>query len=358
MVVHQVAQAGISSSSWLDGSITDFKLDRCSLSVLTNAYILVKITNSTGASTTLAPTLFWVDLIEIFNSQGNALSFITGQQLFLTLAFLSCNEFEQLASYMCLSTAYATTGTAVADGSSEVFYISLFHLLGSTKLHPAGITEELTVRMKTNVTDLTILSGSHPTVTEVALILKGYNEPNTHQEARKVAYNNKMALKLPFYNWQVVKELQTLATSTQYTVTLKGLRGPVMGLFFTLRSGPNTGSTQGTYQAISSYDIQLGTTESITGHYVKLHEDSKIENAEMFDNLFGNNKNWYFILFSFHPAEDYGTSSNQGYQAFTGTKKLVFTTNSTITLGTFQIDVYTLNACHLHIENGQVTCKA
>jgi hypothetical protein len=89
---------------------------------------------------------------------------------------------------MCLSTVYATTGTIVADGTSGVFYIPLFHLLGSTKLHLAGITEELTVRIKTNVTSLTILSGSHPTVTEVALELKGYNEPNTHREACKVAY--------------------------------------------------------------------------------------------------------------------------------------------------------------------------
>jgi hypothetical protein len=85
-----------------------------------------------------------------------------------------------------------------------------------------------------------------------------------------------------------------------------------------------------------------------------LHKDSKIENAELFDNLFGNNKNQYFILFSSHPAEDYGTRSNQGYQVFTGTEKLVFTTNSSITPGAFQIDVYALYSCHLHIENGQV----
>jgi hypothetical protein len=174
----------------------------------------------------------------------------------------------------------------VADGSSGVFYIPLFHLLGSTKLHLAGLSEKLTVRMKTNVTGLTILSGSHPTVTEVALELKGYNEPNAHREARKVSYNNRMPLKLPFYNWQANRESQTLATSMQYTVNLSGLRGPVMGLFFTLRSGPNTGSTQGTYQAISSYDVQLASGKSMTGHYVKLHEDSKIKNAELFDNLF------------------------------------------------------------------------
>jgi hypothetical protein len=148
-----------------------------------------------------------------------------------------------------------------------------------------------------------------------------------------------------------------LATSTQYMVTLSGLQGLVKGLFFILRSGPNTRSTQGTYQAISSYDIQLASGKSLTDHYVKLHEDSKLENAEMFDNLFGNNKNWYFIPFSSHPTKDYGSSSNQGYQVFTGTEKLVFNTNSTITPGAFQIDVYALNSYHLHIENSQIICR-
>jgi hypothetical protein len=206
----------------------------------------------------------------------------------------------------------------------------------------------------TNVSGLTLLSGTHPSVTEVALILKGHNEPNEHRDARHATYNNCMALKLPFYNWQVVRDSQSLAVSTQYTVTLSGLRGPVMGLFFTLRSGPNTGSSQATYQAVTSYDIQLSSGESLTGHYVRLHEDTRIDNAELFDNLFSNNKSWHFIPFSSHPAEDYGTGSNHGYQVFTGTEKLVFTTNASITPGVFQIDVYALNSCHLHIENGQV----
>jgi hypothetical protein len=111
VIMHQAPQNSVTASTWLNGSSTDFKLERCNLSILTNAYVQVKITNSTGGSTTLAPTPFWVDTIEIFNSHGNLLSSITGQQLFMTLAFLSRNEFEQLASYMCLSTAYATTGS-------------------------------------------------------------------------------------------------------------------------------------------------------------------------------------------------------------------------------------------------------
>jgi hypothetical protein len=76
-----------------------------------------------------------------------------------------------------------------------------------------------------------------------------------------------------------------------------------MGLFFTLHSGSNIKSAQGTYQAIFSYDIQLALGESMTGHY----------------NLFGNNKNWCFISFSSHPSKDYGSGSVQGYQVFVGT---------------------------------------
>jgi hypothetical protein len=101
----------------------------------------------------------------------------------------------------------------VADAISGVFYIPLFYLFGLTKLHLARL-KQLTVHLNTNVTCLTILSGSHPTVTKVVLIIKGYNKPNTHHDACIVAYNNRMPLKLPFYNWQLVKDLQMLATST------------------------------------------------------------------------------------------------------------------------------------------------
>jgi hypothetical protein len=151
---------------------------------------------------------------------------------------------------MCLSTTYATTGTTVAGVMSGIFYIPLFYLFGLTKLHLTRLAEELRVRMKTNVTSLTILFGSHLIVTEIALILKGYNEPSAYCKAHKVIYNNRMPLKLLFYNWQVVKNFQTLATSTQYIMMLSGLWGLVMGLFFTMRSGPNTGSMQATYQAV------------------------------------------------------------------------------------------------------------
>jgi hypothetical protein len=177
---------------------------------------------------------------------------------------------------------------------------TLFYLFGATKLHLDGLSKELTMHLKMNSSSLTLLAGSHPTVTDVALILKGYNEPNAHCDACHTAYNNR----IPFNNWQVVKDNQTLTVSTQYTVNLSGLSKLVMGLFFMLCSGPDTGFTQGTYHAVSFYYIQMASGESLTGHYVKLHENSRLEYAELFDNLFGNNKIWYFIPFSSHLAEE------------------------------------------------------
>eukprot|EP01127_Copromyxa_protea_P020655 TRINITY_DN692_c0_g1_i17.p2 TRINITY_DN692_c0_g1~~TRINITY_DN692_c0_g1_i17.p2 ORF type:complete len:380 (+),score=32.86 TRINITY_DN692_c0_g1_i17:2007-3146(+) len=325
--VLQAPTTTVQSSTFFNGvGKTDFELDDSAISTLTNAYIKVSVTNGTGASCTLAPTPFWVDKLEILNSTGTELAAITGQELFLSLAFLSRNEFDQLASYLCMSNAYATTGTALADGASGVYYIPVFHMLNACKLHLAGIKGDLTIRLKTSGASLSLLAGSHPTVTDVSLVMKGYAEPDNRRQSRIAAYNAKVPLKLPFYNWQRVQSTQTLAANSKYNVVLQGFSGPVMGMFVCVRSAPSTGAGQGTYQAIKDIDVQLAGGESLIGHYVKGHADLKIENAELFNNTFGANKDWYFVSFSSDPSGDYGTGSTNGYQVFDGKEKLIFGT--------------------------------
>jgi hypothetical protein len=357
VIVRQAPLNSVNSASWLNSLQVDFKIEHAHVSTLTYAYVQVKITNSTGASVTLAPTPFWLDCSEIINSNGNVLSTVTGQEVYLSLAFLSRDEFEQMASYMCLSMAYATTGRAVADGASGIFYIPLFHLLSSAKLLLAGLHHKITIRLYTQSSSYILLSGSHPTVTEVAMILKGYSKPSSIKQSRRSLYNNKMPLKLPFINFIRHKDVQTLATSMQYTTILSTIKGTICGLFFTPRASGFSASTHGNYQAIANYDVQLASGESLTGHYIRLHEDSKLENAELFNNVFGNNKDWYFVSFSSDPSGDYSSGANSGYQFFVGTEKLVWTTNSTITPGTFQLDVIALSVEHLHIMDGYIKAQ-
>ena len=357
-IVRQAPITALSGSSFLNGSSLDFKLDRSHLSIFTNAYIQVKISNSTGGSITLAPTPFWVDRIEIQGPGGQILTMIRGQELFLTLsAFLSRNEFEQMAPHMCLSTAYATTGTVLANGASDAYYIPLFHLFSACKLHLDGLAGDFTVRILTQSSTYTLLAGTHPTVSDVALIMKGFNESSDMRAERKSTYHSRWPLKLPFIN--IIRHLdnQTLAASTQYSTLLSTLRGTFVGIFITVRAAAITATNQGNYQALTSFDLQLASGESLLGHYVRLDEDNKLECAELFNNLFAVNKDAYFISFSSDPVLDCMTGSVHGYQVFSGAEKLQFSTPSTLSGGSYIIDVYGLSAEHCHIQNGQLVVK-
>lgn len=355
VIARQAPLSAVNGATILNAQPVAFKIERNSLSVLTNMYLQFKITNSTGAGVTLAPTPFWIDRIEVLDSNGNILTNIYGQQLYLSLAMLDRDIFEQSAARFCLSTAYATTGTVLANGASGVYYIPIYHLFSAAKLHLGGLKSELELRVHTQSSTYTLIAGSHPTVTDVSLILKGYQEPNQSREARRIAYNGqRLNLKLPFVNFISFKDILTLGTSATYSSVLSTIKGTILGLFFTIRDSAITAANQGNYQAITSYDVQLASGESLTGHYTKLHEDQKLECAELFPNVFSNNKDWYFIAFSPEPVHDYGSGGVHGYQVFSGTEKLVFTTNSTIVPGSFQIDVYALSAEHLHVENGAI----
>lgn len=341
-------------SSFLNGSMVEFLLDRSQVSTLCNAYIRLEITNSTGAVCTFAPSPFWIDRVEILDPSQNILSTLTGQQLFLSLAFLSREEWTQLAAYMTSNADYSTAGIDLANGATGFYYIPIFHLFAAAKLHLAGLKGELTVRVHTASSSTVLIAGTHPTVVNVQLQLKGFAEPADRRQSRALVYNGQTALKLPIFNFLSHKDIQTLAVSSTYTSVLSSIKGNVIGLFFTVRAGAITAANQGTYNAVASYDLQLSSGESLLGHAIRLHTDQKIENAEIFNNLFGQNKDWYFIPFSPDPAGDYGTGSSSGYQVFSGTEKLIINTNSTITPGSFQIDVYALLAQHLHIERGSI----
>jgi hypothetical protein len=356
VIVRQAPQNSVVSSSFLNGGDVTFKIDKGLISVLSHAYIMIKLTNSTGAASVLAPIQSCVDRIEFYGTNGgNILFTLTGQELMLGNLFMSREEFEQLYSYLGFaSTSYATTGDSVANGASKIYYIPLLHALPAAKLVLAGLNAEVSVRVVMQSSTYCFTSGSHPTVTDVSLILKGYNEPIKQKRARIAAYQNSLALKKPYLNWLWHRDTQPLTTSAQFTTILSTIKGVIAGLIFTLRSSTVTAANQNTYQAITNFDVQLANGSSMLGHYIRLHEDNKVEAAELFANLFIANKDAYIVAFSENLAYDYATGCNSGYQVFSGTEKLVFQTNSSITPGSFYIDVYALSHEQLEIFRGAI----
>ena len=359
VITRQAPQNSIVGSSFLNGSETQFKIDKNLISVLTHAYIQVKITNSTGGTTTLSPIQSCIDRIEILGTASNVLASITGQQLMLSNLFLHRVEFDQLFSYLGFAdVSYSTAGDAITNGTSVIHYIPLFHLFSAAKLHLAGLKSECFVRVLMQNSTFTLVGGTHPTITDVNLILKGFNEPRAISDSRNQVYNDvKLPIRKPFLNWIVNKDVQTLAVSTQYSSTLSSIKGIIAGLLVVFRPTALTAANQSTYQAVTSLDVQLASGESLLGYYVRLHDDYKIEAAEMFPNLLTVNKNIYAISFSEDMVGDYISGQNNGYNVFTGNEKLVFTTNGSITPGTFNIEVHALTHEHLLINKGQITSQ-
>lgn len=356
--VRQAPLNAVNGSAFLNGGQIEFKVDRNHVvSTLTHAYVRMDITNATGAAVTLAPTPFFIQRLEFIGNGGNVLAQFDGQELWLLCSMLSRDEWEKSAAYFGSDANYATTGVSVANGASTVLYLPLFVVLSAAKLHLAGLQNELTIRIQTQTSDKTILAGSHPTVTDVALILKGYQEPAAIRESRRAICQRGVPIKLPFVNSIDARAVITMAPSSRYEYNLSTIRANVIALMFTLRPVAFTGATQGTYQAISSFDVQLASGESVLGSYQRLHADNKLDQAEIFPNLMSKYSDHYFISFSRDPVGDFATGSVSGQLVFSGTEKLVINTPSTLVAGNYQLDLYALSCEHLYIEKCQLYAR-
>lgn len=342
------------ASTFLNGGSVDFRIEKGIMDVITHAYLQFDITNGTGASTTIAPLQLAIDRIEVWGGNGSTLlTTIQGQEAFLSNAFLSRDEWEQTSAYFASTDAYSTAGEALADGTSKVYIVPVIHLLPAIQLFMAGLDSEIIVRVVMQTSTYTILSGSNPTTNGVYLQLKGVAEPDDVRAKRLQVYRNpKSPLLLPYLNWTRMNQTLTLATSSEYSIILSGLKGFVAAIFFTIRASPLTGANQGTYQAIASYELQNADGSGLLGSYRRTHTDSKLDAGEMFHNLFNENKNFYCIPMSESISADYQTGQNSGYQVLDGFQKLSFTTNSSITPGAFIVDIRALTYEHLSVKNG------
>lgn len=353
VIVRQAPTSAV-NPAFLNGGTCDVRMEKGTIDLLTHAYLQFDLTNSTGGASTIAPLQLAIERIEIYAGNGNQLlTTIYGQELWLTNAFLSRDEWEQSASLFGSTTAYSTAGIAIADGASTVLYCPLIHMLPSVMLHMAGLDSELIVRVVMQTSTYTILAGSNITCNSINLIMKGYSEPEDVKQKRLSVYRNSIPYIVPYVNFQRMNQTITLAASSTYSIVLSGFKGQVGAFFITLRAAAITAANQGTYLALSSLDVQNAAGESLTGHYRRTHSDVKLENSELLPNVFGNNKEFYLLSWSENPAHDYQSGSNSGYEYFTGFEKLSFTTTSGLAGGSYIVDIRALSYEHLTILNGK-----
>jgi len=102
-------------------------------------------------------------------------------------------------------------------------------------------------------------------------------------------------------------------------------------------------------------DVQDQNGQSLLGYYRRLYSDMVLDYVESFSNLFINYVNVHMITFSNNMFSDFSRGTNYGSQCFTSFEKLSFTTPSTLSSGSYQIDIWSNSHEFACINKGILT---
>lgn len=354
------ALTGFNSGNFLAGSVVDFRLDSFDISVIDHAFLCCNITNSTGAGVTLPPTPFWFDTIEILSTNSNVLCLLRDVQLWQSICMLPRTDFDQIATLMGTTTAYATSGVTIANGASTELYLPLITLFNAARLHLPGLSGSLTFRFRSKPSAMNLIAGAHPTFTKVVMLLCGFDEPQSKRNLRTAYYQSnvtpftKTPLYLPFYNWEQFPYSMALAPSVKSDIKLSGFAGMYASLFVIVRALPLTAANQGTFILLDSFQVADESGAIFCGNHVKTHARSRIIAAAQLQNTSAANVNFYMLPFSSAAVNDYVTGQVHGYQVLRGNEVLSITPSSALVAGNYQIDIIGLRGNALRVLNGEI----
>lgn len=348
----QVQPSTTVASGLLGGGIIEFRLEKGYVDVLDHSYIVLQITNSTGSSCTIQATQLLLDHIDYFSDNGNKLLFtIYSHEMWISNCYYSFPEWSVIAPFLGSNASYANNGYTIANNASVTSYIPLINFLGSLKINQGGLKGQLLIRCYFDSAALNVVTGSLPSVTNCYLELRGRMFPNKIKLERNKTYSN-FDYRLPYLGIQRMNQQMTLAPSTQYSIVLSGIRGVAANIFFIVRALPFTAANQATYIQMSDMDVQDQNGQSILGFYRRLYSDMQLDYIESFNNLFINYVNVHMITFSNNMFSDFSKGTNYGSQCFTSFEKISFTTPSTLSSGSYQIDIWSNTHEFACITNG------
>ncbi len=351
---------GFVPSGVLNGNIFEFKLDNDDVSVIDHAYLRFEISNSTGAAVVLPPTPLWFEKYELQTSTSNTLCQVTDIESWLAVCMLPRQNFEQIATLMGTTTAYATSGVSIANGASVELFLPLLTVFNAARLHLPGLTGDLRLRFYPKMSTLNLISGTHPTFNKVSLMLHGFDEESGKRNVRTAIYQDRtreyknIPVCKPFLDWQNFKQSVTLSPSTLASIRLNGFDGLCSGVFVVIRAAPITATNQATMIPMRHITLKDAAGNSYCGNFVKSHAMSRVIQAGLFDNNASANVNFYFIPFSSNPVYDFFVGGVHGHQTLNGNDSLEIMPNSTLVAGDYQIDLFALRPSVLRIFRGEI----
>ena len=344
-------------ASLLNGGRLKFSTSKNQISRIKNGYIKITVSNTTGASVTLAPTQLWLQRKEIYGDNGgNSLYIEEDLEPWMHNILFAENEWVNLAPMFNSNTAYSRAGVAQADGATRDYYIPLIGFLSSSHLSLAGLANDIEFELTLKPFTLIGLAGTLPNVTNCQLLLRGvYEDPQT-SASRAQQYQSPYCV-LRYLDNDSHKADLTLTASSQYDIVLSGVRGLVAYLIILVRAKPVTAANQATFvNAIDSFDIVDESSKSIIGSYQRNYDETaKLIYPETFDNYF--NQGYYFFLVPFaeDPLMAFKTGANTGFQPFDTHNRLRFTTVAGLATGSYEVQVLAKVYNHIEINQGHLT---
>jgi hypothetical protein len=331
----------VNENVFTTGSTFKYILEQNSAKTIKNLVWRFQITEQGTGATTLAPTPYWFERIEVYDRHtGNEIARYYGDNLFWSVSLLDQQDINRLTPYMNLDGSVSQTA-----GSTRYYYLPMIASWSDNfDLDLSSLNHELEFRFhpKTGI----IRSGSTDIVcNDVSLVAEEVKFCSDGQAEVKAFMTKHVKAHNYLVPQQYIKTGQTMNANTKYTFNLDTFHHKSALIQFCIRaSDANLNGDIVNYEDLSDGLIDLVTQsgESVYGNGSALVADyaKDILGTRHYNNAFYDDNNVYSIVF----CDDIGSAFDgkiDGYYTFRGQKdQLEITTPSTWTNGVYEVVIY------------------
>jgi len=293
-----------------------------------NVWLRLVVQNNTGSDCLLNSIPLCIREIEITSPNGTSIQIIRGDELWKNICRMYSEDEFRRVSQMINTNKIFGKGRIIADGEQKTYFLPLLGcFLECCEIYPAFIDGDLNCYIRFANTNVSVLSGSSPTIQELSLDIQ-MEQISSKKRAMMLQKHKSVPHHyfLPYSRNQRVT--QTLNASTTYSINLSSLKGDVVWIDFIIREDI-TGNSSRNYAPITNFRLLNNEGDEISGQNLIYSNFNKlIQQPNYFPSYFSEYKNIYSFVFSIEdsaPVHLLMSGQKLGSYPFTTYERLEFT---------------------------------
>lgn len=292
---------------------------------------------------------YLIDRIEILATEGNIMSTIYGDNIYLNKIHKNLEFFNRIKGVENLDSNY--DGTALVPGTNYRWHLHLPTFIDGTQFKLSAVKERLLVRIW--FSNLGVVAGNASDITVGQCdIIQHTQQLSSSLEASEQMRKSNCNLKFRFLNpVRVASQTIAMTASSQFDVRLTSANGLSAYLYFVVRSAPLTASAINTFVQIDAFEL-LDKDNVIVG--LKQTNETQKHVSLKFEGDIFNHKYIYALPFAIS-VEGSNNGAQTGFYAFTSNEILRVYTNSTFVPGNYRIDCYSFDYNTLNLNKGALS---